>query len=177
MVSLVASHLLDRKMKYNTNNTNAGGWADSNLNKVLNSRFYNAIPVQIRLMLKKMCVLSTIGQMSTEVSESGCYVNIPSVYDVDSNETAYKNELYSGASTITTMATNKQRIREYRHGYNNDNVDAYDSYWLRSPNTYNSSYVWSVNENYANHNSDAMGSTSGFNTANTLHGVIIEVSF
>jgi hypothetical protein len=177
MVSLVASHLLDRKMKYNTNNTNAGGWAESNLNKVLNSRFYNAIPVQIRLMLKKMCVLSTIGQMSTEVSESGCYVNIPSVYDVDSNETAYKNELYSGASTITTMATNKQRIREYRHGYNNDNVDAYDSYWLRSPNTYNSSYVWSVNENYANHNSDAMGSTSGFNTANTLHGVIIEISF
>ena len=177
MVSLVASHLLDRKMKYNINNTNAGGWAESNLNKVLNSRFYNAIPVQIRLMLKKMCVLSTVGQSSSEVSESGCFINIPSVYDVDSNETTYKNELYSGASTITTMATNKQRIREYRHGYNNDNVDAYDSYWLRSPNTYNSSYVWSVNENYANHNSDAMGSTSGFNTANTLHGVIIEVSF
>ena len=177
MVSLVASHLLDRKMKYNTGNTNAGGWAESNLNKVLNSRFYNAVPVQIRLMLKKMCVLSTIGQMSTEVSESGCYVNIPSVYDVDSNETSYKNELYSGASTITTMATNKQRIREYRHGYNNDNVEAYDSYWLRSPNIAYTSYVWSVNENYANHNSDAMGSTSGFNTANTSHGVVIEISF
>lgn len=177
MVSLVASHLLDRTMKYNSTNTNAGGWASSDLNRILNTRFYNAVPVQIRLLLKKMCVLSTIGQMSTELSESGCYINIPSVYDVDSAETSYKNELYSGASTISSMASNKQRIREFRYGYDNDNVDAYSSYWLRSPNIAYQNYVWSVNENYANHNSDSMGSTSGFNTATSSNGVVIEISF
>ena len=177
MVSLVASHLLDRTMKYNSTNTNVGGWASSDLNRILNTRFYNAVPVQIRLLLKKMCVLSTIGQMSTELSESGCYINIPSVYDVDSAETNYKNELYSGASTISSMASNKQRIREFRYGYDNDNVDAYSSYWLRSPNIAYQNYVWSVNENYANHNSDSMGSTSGFNTATSSNGVVIEISF
>jgi hypothetical protein len=124
MVSLVASHLLDRKMKYNTNNTNAGGWAESDLNEILNTRFYNAVPVQIRLLLKKMCVLSTVGQTSSEVSESGCYVNIPSVYDVDSNEISYKNELYGGAATIASMATQQSRRREFRYGYENDNIDA-----------------------------------------------------
>jgi hypothetical protein len=125
MVSLVASHLLDRQMKWNNTNTNAGGWADCSLNKILNSRFYDAIPVQYRLLLKKMCVLSTIGQGSSEVSESGCYVNIPSVYDVDNSETSYKNELYSGASTIASMATQQSRRREFRYGFENDNIDAH----------------------------------------------------
>ena len=175
MVSFVASHLLDRKMKYNSSNTNAGGWAESDLNEILNTRFYNAIPVQIRLLLKKMCVLSTIGQASSEVSESGCYINIPSVYDVDSNETSYKNELYGGASTIQSMATQQSRRRELRCGFENDNIDAYESYWLRSPNTAYTNYVWSVNENYQ---ADThKGITSGFNTANTSHGVVIEISF
>ena len=177
MISLVASHLLDRKMRYNNISTNAGGWAESDLNKILNTRFYNAVPVQMKLLLKKMCVLSTIGQTSSAISESGCYINIPSVYDVDSNETSYKSELYSGASTITSMATPKQRIREFRYGFDNDNINAYSSYWLRSPNISYTNYVWYVNENYANPNSDSMGTTSGFNTANTSHGVLIEISF
>ena len=37
MVSLVASHLLDREMKYNDANTNTGGWANCSLNRILNS--------------------------------------------------------------------------------------------------------------------------------------------
>jgi hypothetical protein len=102
-------------------------------------------------------------------------VNIPSVYDVDSNETSYKNELYSGASTIASMATQQSRRREFRYGFENDNVDAYESYWLRSPNTGYTNYVWSVNENYQTDVNK--GTTSGFNTANTTHGVVIEISF
>jgi hypothetical protein len=172
MISLVASHLLDRKMMYNPTNTNAGGWAESALNKSLNDRFYNAIPMQIRFLLKKMNVLSTVGQASTSVSESGCYVTIPSVYDVDNAQTSYQSELYSGASTIASMSTQQSRRREYRYGYDNDNVDAYDSYWLRSPNTGYTSYVWTVNGANAN-----IGATNGFNTANTYHGIVIEISF
>ena len=175
MVSLVASHLLDRKMRYNSTNTTVGGWAESDLNEILNTRFYNAIPVQIKLLLKRMCVLSTIGQGSSELSESGCYINIPSIYDVDKEQTNYKGELYSGASTIQSMSTQQNRRREYRYGFDNDNIDAYDSYWLRSPNTGYSSYVWNVNENYTT--DTHKGTTSGFNTANSSHGVLIEISF
>ena len=108
-------------MKYNNSNSSAGGWAESALNKLLNSRFYNAIPTQVRFLLKKMTVLSTTGQASSTLSESGCYVTIPSVYDVDSSQTDYKNELYSGTSTIASMSTQQSRRREFRYGYDNDN--------------------------------------------------------
>ena len=122
-----------------------------------------------------MTVLSTVGQMSTSVSESGCHVTIPSVYDVDNAQTEYRSELYSGTSTIASMSTQQSRRREYRYGYGNDNIDAYDSYWLRSPNMGYSSYVWSVNENYQT--DTHKGTTSGYNTANAYHGVVIEISF
>ena len=109
------------------------------------------------------------------MSESGCYVTIPSVYDVDSSQTDYKNELYSGTSTIASMSTQQSRRREFRYGYDNSNIDAYESYWLRSPNPGYSSYVWSVNENYTG--DTHKGTLSGYNTPNTLHGVVIEISF
>ncbi len=176
MVSLVASHLLDRKMMYNTTNTSDGGWAQSNLNKVLNTRFYNAIPVQIRLLLKKMRVLSTIGLGSSEVSESGCYINIPSVYDVDNSQINYKHELYDAASTIQSMATQQSRRREFRYGFENDDIDAHESYWLRS--TFISGfthYIWFVNENFQ---SDAQkGALNAYSSANINRGVVIEISF
>lgn len=181
MISFVASHLLDRTMKYNNSspNTNAGGWAKSDLNKILNTRFYNAIPTQIKSLLKKMCVLSTIGQKSSEVSESGCYVNIPSVYDVDKSKTDYKVELYAGASTIESMATQQSRRREFRYGFNNDNIDAYESYWLRSPEfteSYSTNYyVWCVNENYQTDTNK--GTLSSVNTPSSERGVLIEISF
>ena len=175
MVSLVASHLLDRTMKYNSTNINTGGWANSELKRFLNTRFYNAIPTQIKSLMKKMCVLSTAGQASSSVLESDCYVTIPSIYDVDNSETQYKNELYSGASTIASMSTQQNRRREFRYGFENDNIDAYESYWLRSPNIAYQNYVWNVNENYQ---SDThKGTTSGFNTANSNYGVVIEISF
>jgi hypothetical protein len=168
MLSLVASHLLDIKVRYNEYGTNAGGWANCKLNSILNSRFYNAVPIQIKMLLKKMCVLSTIGQGLSEVTESGCYINIPSTYDVNSIESSYKNELYSGASTITSMSTQQNRKREFRYGFENDNIDAHGMYWLRSPNMSYQNYIWTVREN---------GETSGFNTPNTYNGDVIEISF
>lgn len=176
MVSLVASHLLDRKMQYNTTNTNAGGWAQSNLNRILNTRFYNAIPVQIRLLLKKVCVLSTIGNNSTSISESGCYITIPSVYDVDNTKTTYKNELYTGASTIQSMATKQGRRREFRYGFENDNVNAYETYWLRSPALGYTYYAWQVLEEQRV-DSVNKGITNPYGNANTNYGVVIEISF
>ena len=176
-ISLIASHLLGRKMQYNTTNTNVGGWASSHLNKILNTRFYSAVPVQIKQLLKKMNVLSTVGQGSSTISESGCYITIPSIYDVDSRQTTYKNELYSGASTIATMTDNASRRREFYYGYNNDNIDAHETYWLRSPNTSFTNGVWTVYENYTVESQK--GEPYGYNYANASggYGVLIEISF
>ena len=177
-ISLLASHLLDRKMQYNTTNTNTGGWAASHLNQILNTRFYNAVPVQIKQLLKKMNVLSTIGDGSSEISESGCYITIPSVYDVNSDQTSYKNELYSGASTIATMTNNPSRRRELRHGFNNDNISAYETYWLRSPYIGSVTFtkgIWTVYEGYSSESQK--GSTYEWSYGNASYGVLIEISF
>ena len=59
--SLLATHLLERARVYNSSNTNVGGWASSELNDFLNSRFYNAVPAQIKSLLKQVTVSSSIG--------------------------------------------------------------------------------------------------------------------
>lgn len=180
MVSLVASHLLDKKMKYNQSSINTGGWANSYLNQFLNTRFYEAIPVRIKSLLKKVRVASTKGNGSKELSESGCYISVPSPYDVDISKTSYIIEASNPNAPISTMQGSEKvsiqgsvqdvplRKREYRYGFKNDNIDASDAYWLRSPNISSTQWVCAVSKE---------GSVAEYNTANTSRGVLIEISF
>ena len=147
-ISLLATHLLDKKMNYNDSQTSVGGWAESKLNSFLNTRFYNAIPHQIKSLLKKVSVSSTIGNKSTEISSSGCYVNIPALYDVDdtfggiSNETfkqAYRNEVYDSNGTINYMTGTESRKRAFVEGN-------YYAYYTRSPNPSYTNYINGVDE-------------------------------
>lgn len=174
MMSLLATHLLSVKGKYNSSsNDNAGGWAECELNKFLNSRFYNAIPYQIKALMKKVSVKSTIGDNSITTSSSGCFVNIPALYDVyDDASDEYKAELYEFANTIDyftglTNSTDEQtnRIRMYADG--NEGVQ----YWLRSPSIGSwatSRYCYSI---------DKTGRPQEVTGTNTKHGILIEISF
>ena len=157
--SLLASHLLGRTKKWNASNSNAGGWADSALNKSLNERLYNAMPTQIRALLKKVIVYSSIGQMSTELSSSDCYITIPALIEVDPTQTS---EPYNSEGTsISYLSTNSSRKRAF------DGRD-YEEYWLRTPNVGYANYIWRVDEN---------GQTQGITNATTSLGVLIELSF
>ena len=157
--SLVASHLLGRTKKWNASNTNADGWANSSLNKSLNNRLYNAMPIQIRELLKQVIVYSSTGQMSTELSSSNCYITIPALIEVDSSQTS---EPYNSEGTsISYMNTNSSRKRAFDGG-------DYNAYWLRSPNVSYANYIWRVDEN---------GQTQGITNATSSLGVLIEISF
>ena len=157
--SLLASHLLGRTKKWNPSNTNIGGWANSALNKSLNTRLYNAMPLQIRELLKRVIVHSSIGNMSYELASSDCYITIPSVIEVDSTINA---EPYNSEGTaISYLNTNASRKRSF------DNGD-YNGYWLRSPNVQYANYIWRVDEN---------GTTQGITNASSSLGVLIEISF
>ena len=157
--SLLASHLLGRTKTWNQSNTNAGGWADSALNKSLNTRLYNAMPVQIKLLLKKVIVYSSIGQMSDELSSSNCYITIPAVIEVDSS---MNSEPYNSEGTaISYMTTNTARKRAFDGG-------DYNAYWLRSPNVSYANYIYRV---------DTDGQVQGITNATTSLGVLIEISF
>lgn len=126
--SLLASHLLSRTKQWNKTvdgkNTNDGGWAKADLNTFLNTRLYNAMPVQTRLLMKKVNIKSSVGKMSTDVSESGCFITIPALIEVKSDETAapYGSE----GTPISFMTDANSRRRAYVDG-------DYGSYWLRSP--------------------------------------------
>ena len=157
--SLLASHLLGRTKRWNISNTNAGGWANSSLNKSLNTRLYNAMPTQIKQLMKQVIVYSSVGKMSSELSSSNCYITIPALVEVDSSMTS---EPYNSEGTaISYLNTNASRKRMFDGGDANE-------YWLRSPNVSYENYIWRV---------DANGNPQGITNASTNLGVLIEISF
>lgn len=164
MMSLLATHLLETPMRWGNNN-NSGGWAKSTINSFLNSRFYDAIPYQIKALMKKVRIKSTIGGGTTSapvtgMSESGCYVTIPALYDLDKSQGAYSAEVSDYNGSISYMTGSEARKRAYPNG-------DYAQYWTRSPNM-QYVYVWSVL---------ADGEPYGFNTVGNEYGVLIEISF
>lgn len=171
--SLLATHLLGRTRMWNSTATNDGGWANASLNTALNTRLYDAMPTQIKLLMKRMLVRSNDGASTTipfykEVTSSNCYITIPSLFDVDPSKgiEPYSSESVQG--TIASMGTSSARKRAFDGGDYND-------YWLRSPYTSNvtsgatyANYVWRV---------DNSGETQGITGATARHGVLIEISF
>ena len=157
--SLLASHLLGRTKKWNTTNTNVGGWASSALNKSLNTRLYNAMPTQIKALLKQVIVYSSVGNMSSELSSSNCYITIPAAIEVDPtlNTEPYNSE----GTAISYLSTNESRKRAFDGGN-------YAEYWLRSPNVSYANYVYRVG---------ADGQMQGITNASSNMGVLIEISF
>lgn len=162
--TMLASNLLERKRAYNSQYTNGneGGWAKSELNTFLNTRVYNAMPVQTKLLMKQVTVSSSIGKMSTEISTSECHIFIPSAIEV-SNESTYNVEPYVNEATYTISymiaADNRKRA---------DASNVYYSYWLRSPFATYNDYILAVN---------SVGEVYGFQNAPTSYGVLLEICF
>lgn len=157
--SLLAAHLLDRNKVWNFSSTNTGGWAESALNKSLNNRLYKAFPTQIRSLMKQVRVQSSIGNKSTELSTSDCYITLPSAIEVDPTMTdePYVNE----GTAISYMTTASARIRKYVDG-------TVGTYWTRSPNVSYSNYVFRV---------DNTGALYGYAGATNECGILLEISF
>ena len=157
--SMLAANLLSCVGTWASTNSNSGGWKNSSLNTMLNSRLYEALPRQIRAIIKQVKIPSSIGNKSTEVETSDCFITVPAVIEVDPTMTTepYINE----GSSISYMTNNTSRMRAYSDG-------TYDRYWLRSPNVTSDSYVYRVN---------ADGSMYGFVIPYYTAGILIEISF
>ena len=141
--SLLASNLLERTHRWNKTSTNAGGWASADLNKFLNNRLYNAMPIQIKSLLKQVKIKSTAGNASTDTVFSNCYIAIPALVEVDPTNNVFP---YNGeGSTISffNQINNEENVSPRRAFLDGK----YNTYWLRTPNAGYQSYVWRVNEN------------------------------
>ena len=165
MISLLATHVLERTKAWgSTSYSNTGGWAQAALNSFLNTRLYNAMPLQIKSLLKQVTVPSSIGDGSSDISTSECYITIPAVVEVSSSYTSapYVNEMaISSGKTISYMTSNTMRQRAFDGG-------DYTEYWLRSPNVSYNSYVHYVTNS---------GSINGYDYPRYNKGVLIEISF
>lgn len=137
-MTFLASQLLSNTMQLTNSTSNTGGWADTTLRAFLNGRFYDSIPVQWQQLLKQVKVSSTIGDKSSEVSTSSCYIFIPSVLEMDSSYN-YDGYSYETTYTIPYVVNNTTRIRKFESGVSG-------SYWLRSPNLSYNTYYMSVSE-------------------------------
>ena len=157
--SLLATHLLERNRQFGLSTSNTGGWATSTLNAFLNNRLYKALPNQIKSLIKKVTVSSSIGNMSSETSSSECYIFVPSAIELDPTMTS--EPYYSEGSAISYMLSDEKRKRAYDGG-------DYGEYWTRSPNVKHTTYVYKI---------DANGQLYGFNYPNSKLGVLIEISF
>lgn len=159
--TVLASSLLDRARAWNSTSTTEGGWGNSKLNKVLNSRLYKALPVQMRSIIKQVKVPSSLGNKSTEVGTSDCYIAIPSVFEVDASKNTAPYDSETMAGTFSIMGGNSDRIRYYEDGTTG-------AYWLRSPDIGYTGYPWHVNDS---------GVTTSFKGASNHLGVLIMLSF
>lgn len=158
--SLLASGLLDRKSKWNTTNTNVGGWATSKLNSFLNTRLYEAMPTQIKSLLKQVKIDSSAGNKSEEIVSSDCYIAVPALKEV--NPGINKEPYNSEGTTISYF--NQAQVspkRAFADG-------TYYAYWLRSPNVEYTNYVYRI---------DAEGKVQAITNATDELGIVILLSF
>ncbi len=136
-VSLLASSLLSNAMALTNTTANTGGWAAATLNSFLNSRLYHAIQTDWKQLLKQVKTNSTIGDKSSEISVSNCYISIPSVVELDASM-QYEPYSFEGDS-IPYMVSNENRIRRYEDG-------TAATYFTRSPNHAYNSYIYTCSE-------------------------------
>jgi hypothetical protein len=134
-ITFIASNVLSQPMIMSSASTNRGGWKEYPLNTYLNNRVYKAFPDDWKQLMKQVIVKSSIGGQSYEISESNCYIFIPSIAELDEYSST---EPYSNEGTPISHFVGTQ--------YNGVDPLICDGkqYWTRSPSTGWSSYVYSI---------------------------------
>ena len=134
-LTFISSYALSRPYVLDGASSNKGGWAKYALNTYLNGRLYKAFPVKWKQLMKQVRVKSSVGDKSTETSDSNCYIFIPSVAELDSSVTS---EPYVSEGThISHFLSTDSRVCYTPNG-------TAVQYWTRSPNVGYTDYVYRI---------------------------------
>jgi hypothetical protein len=125
----------------NTNKTNIGGWAATEMRKYLNETVYPALPVQWQTMIKTVDVLSSEGNTSAVITSSENKLFLFSSAEVRINVAIapYCNEIDSNADekTFSVFTDITSRVRKKYNG-----TGEALQWWLRSPHSsYDTAFV------------------------------------
>lgn len=156
-VDFYMTGVLISNRQMNTTNTNVGGWDASALRAWLNSTFKNAMPIQLRNLVKKSITLANAGNQSSEIIASEDWYRVPSTSEMRFDTTAvpYKNEVSSNAAEIAfdQYTDNTSRIKKQYNG-----EGSAQNYWTRSAESGGAVAFRYVNNNGNNNNNNASNS-------------------
>ena len=152
--------LMNAQHRMNGSNTNAGGWASSEMRTWLNNTIFKALPQQWKSMIRKVKVMSSIGQTKADISTSEDNLFLLSQAEVGFNtsETPYVDEVDASAErrSFANFSSNNNRIRKYYNG-----TGSAAGWWLRSPVSSSSTTFMAVGN----------GGSSSSSNASTSNGV------
>ena len=142
-VTFLCKNLLYQTYQMNSSDTNNGGFPSSSLFSTLNS-IYNALPYDLRAVIKMTYKWYGTGNNSTNGRWSGHKLWLPLAYEMfGSNESAPAGEQTTGnARQYPIFTDNASRIKKMSNGAGSAN-----SYWLASPYAQNSAGFCSVLSN------------------------------
>ena len=114
--SFMANNLLGgwngRGFWMNTTNTNEGGWDESLMRTFLNTRVYNAIPLEYQFLIKPVEINAIAGSQSTEVVTSLDKIYLQSTWEVGNTSASYASEIGTSSSNkVPWLSTNPQRTK------------------------------------------------------------------
>lgn len=158
--------ILNANRQMNTSNTNAGGWPECKMRSWLNETLFPTLPPFWRSLIKKVVVLSSVGETKADIvqSEDWLYLRSHAEMGWDTSAVPYKNEVDAKAEEIalTVYTDNNSKIKKY---YNGTGTAA--GWWLRSPEASTSTSFRAVSTGGGAANSTASASygvSFGFST-------------
>ena len=113
--TFLMKHLLSYDRGMNTTDTIEGGWPASNMRTWLNTRVYNGLPDQWRILLQNVQVKSAISADADTVVTLNDYIWFPSIYEINGSTS---NSVYSleGENTFNIFPTTSSKIKGSRDG-------------------------------------------------------------
>ena len=97
--------------QHHTSNTNAGGWAQSDIRAYLNGAFKEGLPTEIRDNLKVISFKSSAGGQSSAITTTDDYVWLPREYEIFGGTTYAAATEAQYCRQYPIFATAAQRIR------------------------------------------------------------------
>ena len=159
--AVLLKELLEETHKQNETATNVGGWAATGIRSWLNTRVFNALPIEVQQLILTVYVQSSSGDKSSDMVDPPAEdkIWIPSCKEMGFNVSTapYSNE---SDATFTVFTNDASRIKKLNFGSGAASV-----WWLRSPHTGNSNvfyYVTASGSSGSNGASSACGVAFGF---------------
>jgi hypothetical protein len=139
-ISFHMKNLMSSPKRMNSIDTNAGGYTDSTLRAYLNENVYSLFPLDLKNNITPTCKYSSIGAMSYKLDYVIDKLWIPSIAEVNYNNsyTLADPYLYEGRP-YPIYTTNVSRIKYMSSGAGSANY-----WWLRSPSVYYINTFWFV---------------------------------